>query len=74
MNVKSAKVGLFVDPCNTELRQYCANALSGRVTRLEKMVVNLKALGFEITAEECLKVSGLSYWHAVHNMSKAENQ
>lgn len=51
-------IGLFVDPKNPELLKHCEKAQKARVERMEKMVANLKNLGFTITAEDCLQASG----------------
>jgi predicted metal-dependent phosphoesterase TrpH len=51
-------IGLFVDPKNTALVKHGEKAQKARVERMEKMVVNLKNLGFTITAEDCLRASG----------------
>lgn len=51
-------IGLFVDPTNEALRKHCEQAQEARVRRMEKIVGNLQALGFHITAEDCLEMSG----------------
>jgi len=51
-------IGLFVDPENPELREHCRKAQESRLKRMREMVGNLKALGFVITEEDCLKASG----------------
>lgn len=51
-------IGLFLDPKNTALLEHCEKAQKARVERMEKMVANLKNLGFTITAEDCLQASG----------------
>lgn len=51
-------VGLFVDPFNPPLLDYCKNAQVGRRERMAKIVSNLKGLGFDISEENCLRASG----------------
>lgn len=51
-------VGLFVDYNNKNLLDYCKLAQQARIERMDKMVKNLKELGFNITQEDCLKQSG----------------
>ena len=51
-------VGLFVDPFNQQLLDYCKNAQKGRRERMVKMVSNLRRLGFDIKEEDCLRASG----------------
>ncbi len=51
-------IGLFVDPNNVALKEHCAKAQSARIVRMEKIVLNLRGLGFTISAEDCLKASG----------------
>ncbi|KAK2956130.1 putative Serine/threonine-protein phosphatase [Blattamonas nauphoetae] len=51
-------VGLFVDPKNERLRQYCANAQHARKERMKFIVEGLKKHGFKITEEDCLRESG----------------
>lgn len=48
-------VGLFVDPTNKNLQDFCRQQLDGRRRRLTKYVKNLQGLGFKITEEEVLK-------------------
>ena len=50
-------VGLFVDPTNKALVQYCEKSQAARVGRMQKIVKNLQGLGFNITADDCLKAS-----------------
>ena len=50
-------VGLFVDPTNNNLKKHCQLAKSARVERMQKMVKNLRSLGFNITEDDCLKAS-----------------
>jgi len=51
-------VGLFVDPFNKELLERNRKFQESRVERMERMVKNLKGLGFEISVDDCLKESG----------------
>lgn len=51
-------IGLFVDPSNRDLLEHCRLAQEARVTRMEKIVKNLQRLGFRITNEDCLEMSG----------------
>jgi predicted metal-dependent phosphoesterase TrpH len=51
-------VGLFVDPTNSKLVDYCKKAKEARIERLLMMVKNLKRLGFDISADDCLRLSG----------------
>lgn len=50
-------IGLFVDPLNKDLLEHCQKSQEARVERMEKIIKNLQGLGFDITIEECLKVS-----------------
>lgn len=71
-------VGLFVDPTNKDLLDHCQKTQAARVTRMEKMVKNLKSLGFNITVDDCLKASGgeaVGRPHIVQALkSKTDNQ
>jgi predicted metal-dependent phosphoesterase TrpH len=51
-------IGLFTDPTNRKLADHCQKAQDARLRRMDKMVTNLKGLGFEISVEDCLKASG----------------
>jgi predicted metal-dependent phosphoesterase TrpH len=51
-------LGLFTDPTNVALREHCRKAQVARNERMERIVANLKGLGFKITVEDCLKASG----------------
>ena len=51
-------LGLFVDPTNEALITHCTKAVAARNDRMEKMVTNLRLIGFDITAEDCLADSG----------------
>lgn len=50
-------VGLFINPFDKNLVEHCKKAQAARVARMEKMVKNLKSLGFDITVDACLKAS-----------------
>ncbi len=50
-------VGLFIDPTNKNLIEHCEKASSARVIRMQKMVRNLRSIGFKITERDCLKAS-----------------
>lgn len=51
-------IGLFVDPTNEALVEHCHRAQGARVRRMKKIVENLQALGFKLTEEDCLEMSG----------------
>lgn len=51
-------VGLFVDPTNAALLEHCRKAQEARVVRMQKMVRNLRELGFNVTEQDCLAASG----------------
>ncbi|MEK7538341.1 MAG: PHP domain-containing protein [Patescibacteria group bacterium] len=51
-------IGLFVDPTNEALREHCHRAQGARVRRMKGIVENLQKLGFRITEEDCLEMSG----------------
>ncbi len=51
-------LGLFTDPTNRALIEHSRKALSARTERMERMVGNLRNLGFKITVDDCLRVSG----------------
>jgi hypothetical protein len=51
-------IGLFVDPKNTALMEHCKRAQAARIERMEKIVFNLKELGFTISENDCLLASG----------------
>lgn len=51
-------IGLFVNPRNSELKRYCEHSIKNRLEKTRKTVQNLQKIGFDITLEECLKVSG----------------
>jgi 3',5'-nucleoside bisphosphate phosphatase len=45
--------GLFINPLDKNLINYCKLAREARVERLEKMVKNLQLLGFDIVVNDC---------------------
>ena len=51
-------VGLFVDPTNRDLLTHCRKAQEARVIRMQKMVKNIRKLGFKLTENDCFKTSG----------------
>jgi len=51
-------VGLFVNPFDKNLKIHCQKAKLARIERMERMVKNLRSLGFEISKKDCLKESG----------------
>lgn len=51
-------VGLFVNPFEKNLLKHCQMAQQARIERMERMVKNLRSLGFKISKEDCLKESG----------------
>ena len=51
-------IGLFLDPTNEALIKHCHLAQQARIKRMNEMVSKLQKLGFKITAEDCLQMSG----------------
>jgi len=51
-------LGLFTDPTNSPLLEHCTKAVAARTERMERIVGNLKKLGFNISVEDCLAASG----------------
>jgi predicted metal-dependent phosphoesterase TrpH len=51
-------LGLFTDPTNAALQEHSRQALSARTERMERMVGNLRNLGFTISIDDCLEASG----------------
>ena len=51
-------LGLFTDPTNQALLEHSRKALSARTERMERMVGNLRNLGFTISVDDCLEASG----------------
>lgn len=50
--------GLFVDPTNRELKNYCKEAKGKRIERAERMLKNIQALGFKVTMAEIESYAG----------------
>jgi predicted metal-dependent phosphoesterase TrpH len=48
-------IGLFVDPFDKNLIEYCKNAQGARIERAEKMASNLRDVSFNITIDDILK-------------------
>lgn len=51
-------IGLFLDPNNPDLKEHCRRAQEARIKRMNHIVTSLKNLGFNITADDCLEMSG----------------
>ncbi len=51
-------VGLFVDPTNEALLAYCDDIRKSRIEGIGQMVKNFQALGFTVTMDECVALSG----------------
>ncbi len=51
-------LGLFVDPFNADLADYCHVTREKREQRMRQMVKNFQRYGFDITPEECLAQAG----------------
>ncbi len=51
-------LGLFTDPTNAALLAHCTKAVAARIERMERIVGNLKGLGFTISIDDCLAASG----------------
>ncbi|MCK9344809.1 MAG: PHP domain-containing protein [Candidatus Pacebacteria bacterium] len=51
-------IGLFLDPTNKDLLDHCHRAQKARIKRMDQMVSKLQKLGFKITADDCLEMSG----------------
>lgn len=45
-------VGLFIDPTNKDLVEYCENSKNKRVERTKKIISSCKKIGFEITYDD----------------------
>ncbi len=67
-------VGLFIDPSNRVLREYCKKMQAARLERMEKIVKNLKSLSFEITTTDCLKESKGETVNRSHIVSALEKK
>jgi len=51
-------LGLFTDPRHEALKEHCRVALAARTARMERIVANLRGLGFTISVDDCLRASG----------------
>lgn len=51
-------IGLFVDPTNKALVEHCHRAQKARIKRMNEIVENLQTLGFKISSDDCLDMSG----------------
>lgn len=51
-------LGLFTDPLNPDLLSYCQKLEQSRILRMRHIVKRLTQLGFTISEQDCLKVSG----------------
>ncbi len=51
-------LGLFTNPTDAALREHCRQALAARTERMERIVANLRSLGFAISVDDCLAASG----------------
>ncbi|MFA5997086.1 MAG: PHP domain-containing protein [Candidatus Paceibacterota bacterium] len=51
-------IGLFLDPTNEALVVHCRRAQEARIKRMNYIVNSLKNLGFNISADDCLEMSG----------------
>lgn len=50
-------IGLFVDPTNKKLKDFCKQAHDKRIIRGKRMVENISKLGFDITIEDIERFS-----------------
>jgi predicted metal-dependent phosphoesterase TrpH len=51
-------IGLFVDPTNVALVKHCQQAQAARLERTERIVANLRSIGFQITVQDVLADAG----------------
>jgi predicted metal-dependent phosphoesterase TrpH len=51
-------VGLGINPFEQHITEYCQLAQHSRIERMERIVGNLRNLGFDITEQACLAASG----------------
>jgi hypothetical protein len=49
---------LFTDPTDKALLEHCTKALAARNDRMERIVGNLKGLGFKITVDDAMAAAG----------------
>lgn len=50
-------LGLFIDPTNQALVDHCRTAVEARRERMQRIVKNLRAIGFDITESDCMAES-----------------
>jgi predicted metal-dependent phosphoesterase TrpH len=50
-------LGQFIDPTQEVILEHCRLAQSARIERMERIVTNLKSLGFSISIDDCLSAS-----------------
>ncbi len=66
-------IGLFIDPTNAALAEHCRLAQEARIKRMNQIVSKLQTLGFKISANDCLEMSGgesVGRPHIVQALSK----
>lgn len=51
-------LGLFTDPTDPGLLKHSQNLVDSRIRRMKFMVRHLNSVGFQVTAEDCVEVSG----------------
>jgi predicted metal-dependent phosphoesterase TrpH len=51
-------IGLFVDPTNQALVDHCRQAQEARLERTQRIVANLRSIGFQISVEDVLADAG----------------
>jgi predicted metal-dependent phosphoesterase TrpH len=69
-------VGLFVDPTNRGLLDFCSKAQEARKERMQRIVNNLKSINIDITEQDCLEASGgeaVGRPHIVESILKYED-
>ncbi len=59
-------LGLFVDPTNSELVDFCNQMEVNRLKRMQHMVSRLQGLGFKVSEAECLKQAGHNFVGSPH--------
>lgn len=52
--------GLFIDPTNQALIDFCAGITLGRLDRMKRVVAHMQGLGFDISQDDCLAEAGES--------------
>ncbi len=53
-------LGLFIDPANEPILEFCEQIHQGRVKRMSRVVAHLQSLGMDITEAECQAAAGTS--------------